>query len=242
MLPPIIGIIPSRKVDPPGAAIYILEAYIQAVASAGGAPLVIPLGLPEDTLAAIAQRLDGVLFSGGGDVHPDRYGGAMHPKVDQVDPDRDRVELFIFQEILRSQMPFLGICRGYQVINVALGGNLYEDVLDLHPAALDHRYQPGASRAHLAHPVAISPGSRLACILDQERVLVNSMHHQGVRLLAPSLRNTAVAPDGLIEAFELPDHPFGLAVQWHPECLQEHSTMQRLFQAFIRAAGEHRSA
>ena len=235
---PLIGITPSRKIDPQGAhQIFVPEAYVQAVTAAGGAPLVIPLGLPEAQLAEILPRLDGVLFSGGGDVHPDRYASRMHPLVDGVDLDRDRVELYTFQAVTQRQTPFLGICRGFQVINVALGGTLYEDILEQYPGGLDHRRGKKA-RNTLAHSVAVAPGSQLAKLMGQPAVRVNSMHHQGVRKLAPGLQATATAPDGIIEAFELTGYSFGLAVQWHPECLPELSEMRRLFEAFVQAAGE----
>jgi putative glutamine amidotransferase len=237
MTMPRIGITPSRRVEPARSTqISVPEAYVQAVTAAGGAPFIIPLGLPEAVLAEIIPTLDGILFSGGGDVHPGVYGSQDHPLVDGVDHDRDRVELDAFSLASKRQLPFLGICRGFQLINVALGGTLYEDILDQHPGALDHRYQDGNSRSYLAHPVAVSPGSCLAEILGQTTVDVNSMHHQGVRSLAAGLQASAAAPDGIIEAFEMPGHPFGMAVQWHPECLQEHQPMQRLFQAFVKAA------
>jgi putative glutamine amidotransferase len=236
MTVPVIGIIPSRKIISDGTdQIYLPESYILAVADAGGAPLVIPLGLPEALLNEVLPRLDGLLFSGGGDVHPERYGSQMHPAVSSVDKDRDRVELYVFHETLRQRKPFLGICRGFQVINVALGGTLYEDILDQHPDGLDHRHQPGKSRHYLAHRVTVEPDSRLGAILGQKSVSVNSMHHQGVRQLASELAASAWAPDGIIEGFELPDQPFALAVQWHPECLQEHASMRALFRAFVAA-------
>jgi len=236
---PIIGITPSRKIDPEGGnTIYAPETYIRAVAEAGGAPLMIPLGLSEAALSAVLTGLDGVLFSGGGDVHPDRYGGSMHPKVDYVDPDRDRVELFLFAETTRRRLPFLGICRGFQVINVALGGTLYEDILDQHPGGLDHRRQSPQSSAKLVHTVEVQPDSCLGAILEGGTVKVNSLHHQGVRVLAPGLQVSAAAPDGIIEAYELPGYPFGLAVQWHPEWLTDQPGMRRLFRAFNEAAGK----
>lgn len=240
MTPPLIGIIPSRRTDADGAtSVNLPETYIQAIVSAGGAPVVIPLGLDEDTLRSIASRLDGLLFSGGGDVHPERYGSVMHTAVHSIDTDRDRVELFLLQETIKQQTPFLGICRGLQVINVGLGGTLYEDILDQHPNAIDHRSQPGKPRHYLAHPVEVVLESQLGRILGAQKVEVNSLHHQGIRRLAPGLRSTATAPDGIIEAFELPDYPFGLAVQWHPECLPDHPAMRRIFQAFIQAAAAH---
>jgi putative glutamine amidotransferase len=239
MQPPLIGIVASRQKMKNGTTrIYLPEDYVQSVLHAGGLPVIIPLGLPAAALAEIAAQLDGVLYSGGGDMSPDRYGGSGHPKVSSVDPDRDQVELDLFQDIYRTRLPFLGICRGFQVINVALGGTLYEDVLAMHPGAQRHQFSKDFPRNHLAHSVQVSEGTRTAEILGQPIIEVNSMHHQGVRRLADGLQATAFAPDGLIEAFEMPGYPFGMAVQWHPECLQEHAAMRRIFESFVRAAGD----
>jgi putative glutamine amidotransferase len=234
---PLIGIttahIPS-KTDLPLVAVN--TAYTQAVARAGAAPVLIPLGLPGDILGDILARLDGILFTGGGDVETRRYGGEDHPRVGDVDTDRDRVEILLVEEVTRRGVPFMGICRGIQVINVALGGTLYSDITDQHPGALKHDYFPDWPRDYPAHVVEIAADSRLASILGAQRLEVNSLHHQAVRQPAPSLRVLAHAPDGIIEAFELPDHPFGLAVQWHPEWLQEHEAMRTLFRTFVEAA------
>jgi putative glutamine amidotransferase len=142
----------------------------------------------------------------------------------------------LVQEALTQGKPFLGICRGLQVINVALGGSLYEDLLDQHPNALKHNRFPEEARDFLAHSVKIDEDSRLSNILSAEGAEVNSLHHQGIRQLAPQLRATAHAPDGVIEAVEAPAHPFGLAVQWHPEWLQAHLAMRALFEKFVMAA------
>jgi putative glutamine amidotransferase len=215
----------------------LTEAYIQAIQRAGGAPLLIPLGLPPETLDEIAGRLDGIVFTGGGDVRPERYGNLMHPLVNEVDPDRDEVEIHLLETCLDEKLPFLGICRGIQVINVAMGGTLYEDILDQHPGAMRHSYFPEYPRQHRAHPVEIVPGSRLAAILGAASLPVNSMHHQGLARLANGIQASACAPDGIVEAFELPSHPFGIAVQWHPEWMNDDDSMDNLFQEFIRAAG-----
>jgi putative glutamine amidotransferase len=122
------------------------------------------------------------------------------------------------------------------VINVALGGSLYEDLGNQFPGALQHDNDLQYRRDYLAHPVSLVQGSRLSDILGVNELPVNSLHHQGIRRLAPALEATAHAPDGVIEGIELPQHPFGLAVQWHPECLQEHAPMRRLFQEFVSAA------
>ena len=129
-------------------------------------------------------------------------------------------------------------CNFFVAINVGMGGSLYEDILDQRPGALRHQYFPDWPRNHLAHTVQVEEQSRLAQILETTNIQVNSLHHQGVKELAPGLKPTAFAPDGIVEAFELPGHPFGLAVQWHPEWLQEHLPMQALFRSFVQAASD----
>ena len=214
----------------------VTEAYVQAVLMAGANPVLVPLGLPDDRLQGLLARLDGILFSGGGDIHPQRYGAQPHPLVNTVDEDRDRVEIALVRQAVESEKPFLGICRGLQVVNVALGGSLYEDLLEQHPNSLKHDHFPDEARDFLAHSVSIDKGSQLSDILGAAEMDVNSLHHQGIRLLAPPLRAAAHAPDGVIEAVEALVHPFGLAVQWHPEWLQAHLAMRALFERFVRAA------
>jgi putative glutamine amidotransferase len=234
---PLIGITSARVLN--NAKIHVMsaaEAYVQAVYKAGGLPVLIPLGIADTDLEALLARLDGLLFTGGGDIAPERYGGQPHPRVYDIDPDRDQIEIELVSRAAQQGMPFLGICRGFQVINVAFGGSLYEDILDQHPGALKHDYFPGYPRDQIVHPVTVTPGSRLAEILGQTEVAVNSLHHQGVRQVPGSLSLTALAPDGIPEAVELLDHPFGLAVQWHPEWLQAHAPMRGLFAAFVGAA------
>lgn len=237
MSQPLIGITASRihnHADEP--VIALNEAYSRAVARSGATPLTIPLGLSQEALLELLSRLDGVLFSGGGDVETSRYHGLDHPRVGEVDPDRDRIEILLAGQVVQRGLPFLGICRGIQVINVALGGTLYSDVADQHPGAVRHDSSPDIPRDHPAHEVEIAPGSRLAQILGVNRVATNSLHHQAVRQLAPGLTACAYTLDGLLEAFEIPDHPFGLAVQWHPEWMPDSLPMQALFRSFSGAA------
>jgi putative glutamine amidotransferase len=230
---PLIGLTASR--NPDNATLTINEVYIQAVIQAGGAPVLMPLGVSEPSLGEILSRLDGIIFTGGGDVEPARYGADNgHPKLGEVDVDRDRVELFLYHEAARRGLPFLGICRGIQLINVAMGGTLYVDIADQRPGAIQHDYH-GYPRKFLAHSVAVED-HRLAGILGSTQVEVTSFHHQGVEKLAGAFRATAYSPDGLIEALELPGYPFGLAVQWHPECMLDVPSMQNLFRAFIEAS------
>jgi putative glutamine amidotransferase len=235
---PIIGVTTSRVKNNKGyPTLTVMEAYTSAVSKAGAAPVMIPLGLPAESLPSIVARLDGILFTGGGDIRPQVYGSQDHPKVSLIDDDRDRVELDLFHHLYQSGKPFLGICRGIQMINVALGGSLYEDILDQQPGSLNHDRSHYA-RNYLAHPVDVVENSRLGHILGSPQVEVNSLHHQGIRDLAKGVIATACAPDGLIEAFEVPDYSFGLAVQWHPEWLQEHQPMRDLFRAFVQAAAD----
>lgn len=232
---PLIGLTTSRIRNASGLPTYSANvAYTKSIVNGGGIPVLIPSNLSDDDLDVLLSRLDGILFTGGYDIDPRQYGNQPHPKVEGIDVDRDRVELHLVQSIVQVEKPFLGICRGCQVINVALGGSLYEHLPEQFPGSIQHdrHDQP---RNYLAHPVKINPQSQLAKIHGSVDVRVNSLHHQGVHQLASTLHATATAPDGLIEAFELPDYPFGLAVQWHPEELQEYEPMRRLFEAFIQA-------
>jgi putative glutamine amidotransferase len=165
-----------------------------------------------------------------------------HPTAHDVDVVRDRLEIALAQRVVKEGKPFLGICRGFQVLNVALGGSLYEDILDQHAGALKHDYFPNYPRTYLAHGMQVAAGSRLASILGVTALETNSLHHQGVRQVGDGLITTAHAPDGIAEAVELPEHPFGLAVQWHPEWMQEHAPMRQLFQAFVAAARQAKPA
>lgn len=238
---PLIGLTTFRKDSGRGYQfLAVTEAYVQALSAAGAIPVLIPLGLSEADLDDLRPRLDAILLTGGGDIDPAEFGGAPHPAVYEVDPDRDRVELHLTRHVVGLGMPFLGICRGLQVLNVALGGTLYTHISDQHPGAIRHDYWPEHPRDRISHPVRVEESTVLADILDNPLLEVNSLHHQGIRDLAPGLKASAYAPDGLIEAVELPDHPFGLAVQWHPEWLSGPYRTPALFEAFVKAAANGR--
>ena len=218
MKAPVIGITSFRASNTYGyPRVCVNEAYVASLSQAGAVPLIIPLGLDEDQLEAITERIDGILFSGGGDVHPVRYGSQPHPLVDGVDEDRDRVELFLFSKSIARRIPLLGICRGLQLINVAVGGDLYEDICDQHPGSLQHQSPADWPREQVAHSVRIEQESQLSAIFGQSELPVNSLHHQGIKRIGEGLQATAFAPDGIIEAFEIADYPYGIGVQWHPE-------------------------
>ncbi len=238
MKTPLIGLTTynqTNKSNFPIAA--LMHKYIDAIAEAGGAPLLIPSGLQAEALETIFDRLDGVLFTGGGDVAIERYGGQSHPDVSGVDPARDAVEIELVRLAVARGKPFLGICRGIQVVNVALGGTLYTHIPDQRSGALKHNYDSGSQREYLAHRVQIEPESRMAEIFGVTDFEVNSLHHQGILQSAPGLKPVGYAPDGLIEAAELRGHVFGMAVQWHPEWLTAYEHARRLFRAFVEAAG-----
>jgi putative glutamine amidotransferase len=234
--PPLIGITVHPDDDEDRHNLdRLLALIVQGVELAGGLPVLIPLGLSEATLRALYQRLGGVLFSGGGDLDPVLYGATLHPTLGGVSAERDRTELALVRWAVDEARPFFGICRGQQLLNVALGGTLYRDISE-HAGALKHTYDGQTESTLRSHEIQVEEETRLARILNTPVLTVNSLHHQAVRVVASPLTISARAPDGLVEAVELPHHPFGLAVQWHPECLLDAPEMRRLFEAFVAAA------
>jgi len=235
MARPLIGITTNPTDAPDRDSLdNLLQAIVQGVERAGGLPVLIPLELGPPTLRALYERLDGVLLPGGGDVNPRLYGADVTEAVGGVDADRDRVEMDLARWVVADNKPVFGICRGSQVLNVALGGSLYVDTDD-HADAERHAYYPDLPFDLRPHDVSLAPDSRLAQIVGRPTLAVNSLHHQAIRKVAPALRVVARAPDGMVEAVEIEGHPFGLAVQWHPEALPDAPEMRALFEAFVRA-------
>jgi putative glutamine amidotransferase len=237
MRKPVIGISSFRTDSSLGYHfISVTEAYFEAIYAAGALPVILPVGLSNTDLDTLRGSVDGIILTGGGDINPDLFKGEPHPRVARIDDDRDRADLHLAKSIIDNRVPFLAICRGMQVLNVCLGGTLYTHVSDQHPGADRHDYWPEFPRDRISHPIRVEEGSTLSEILGQPIVPVNSLHHQGIRDLADGLKPTAYAPDGLIEAVELENHPFGLAVQWHPEWLTAEHSMPALFDALVKAA------
>ena len=223
------------------------QRYLHAVVAHGGLPVMIPLlARDEPTLRALFDRLDGVLIPGGVDLDPASFGESRHPLCGRVDQDRDEVELALTRWAIAERKPLFGLCRGLQVINVALGGTLYQDISAQRPDSLKHDYFPNAgyARDYLAHDVELAPGSRLRDLLGAASQPVNSMHHQAIRDVAPGLVVSATAPDGVVEAVELDrGDQFLLGVQWHPESIEfVDPACRHLFAGFIYAASRHRHA
>jgi putative glutamine amidotransferase len=234
---PVIGLTTNRGKDEYGYPnINLSRFYVSAILGAGGTPILIPSELPDASRRELFDRLDGILFTGGGDIACERFSGVPHPRVNDVDESRDDIEFAFLHWAASEGKPFLGICRGFQVINAALGGTLFTHIADQVPGAIKHDYFiPDWPRDYLAHTVSVDKGTRLAEILGATEFPVNSRHHQGADKIAAMLKVVAHAPGGLVEGLELPCHPFGIAVQWHPEGLTDRPEAQRLFQAFVEA-------
>jgi putative glutamine amidotransferase len=185
-------------------------------------------------LRTLYDLADGILLPGGPDVNPERYGQAYHETCKPASPERDETELTLARWTMDDGKPLFAICRGIQVLNVALGGSLYQDIQALIPGTGKHDWYPNYPRDLRPHTVAVDSGSRLARILEATSLPVNSLHHQALKDVAPDLTVVARSPDGVIEAVEAPDQPFGVAVQWHPEELaRDDPRAQQLFDAFV---------
>lgn len=245
---PIIGITANYMFD--GSAEYaegigapdqewqlLADDYITSVKRAGGIPLILPV-IKEEGDRAVTLRLldcvDGVLFSGGSDVDPLRFGAVTKGKTGKLIPERDEQEFFLFRHVLeKTGKPVLGICRGAQLFNAAMGGTLIQHIPDL---GLAPHTLPMYPRAQASHWVTIAPDSRLSRIVGTDRLGVNSFHHMAVEQCAPGIRAVAWSEDGIIEAIEL-EHPgdrFFLAVQWHPEMMAEKNAVQQnILTAFV---------
>jgi putative glutamine amidotransferase len=212
------------------------RAYTDSLIRAGAAPALLPQTNDLEVLRALYQKLDGLLLPGGEDIDPKHYGEAVHENCGKITAERDETELALARWATKEGKPLMAICRGIQVINVALGGSLYQDIETQVPDTLQHAWSPGFPRDRRSHPVTVTAGSRLAAIVGAASLQVNSMHHQAIKHMAPGLGATAHAPDGLVEAVEVIDHPFALAVQWHPEELAAtDAASQHLFNALILA-------
>jgi putative glutamine amidotransferase len=223
---PIIGIAPCRS----------LPDYVESVRRAGGEPRVLdPL---RDNPEQVTAEIEGLLLTGGVDVDPARYGEERHPAVQNVELDRDAFEFSLIAHARQARLPVFGICRGLQVMNVAMGGTLVQDIPTQTSGSLEHTI--ASPPCAIAHEIWVSRGSRLWTLMqekmvDADTLSVNSRHHQAIKTLAPGFEVTATAPDGVVEAIECPNATFCLGVQWHPENFWRTGEFRPLFEGFIEA-------
>ncbi len=235
MIKPIIGIgsdVQSPEGERERAFTYL--TYVEAVRRAGAIPVLIP-PQPENA-DQLMRELDGFLLAGGDDCDPAVYGEERHPTVDPMDVRRQANDLALAEAARKHDVPMLGICLGLQVMNVAAGGTLIQDIDSQHDTEIRHASIP-EDRAR--HDVIIEKGTQLAGVLPALELNVNSSHHQAIRKVGQGLRVTALAPDGIVEGVEDPKHPFYLGVQWHPEDMTAEKSGSALFTAFIEAARKH---
>ncbi|MBI2189528.1 MAG: gamma-glutamyl-gamma-aminobutyrate hydrolase family protein [Acidobacteria bacterium] len=217
-----------------------LHDYEESVRRAGGEPWV--LDLATDRAADVVARASGILLTGGGDIEPSLYGEAPHPTFAAAEAGRDAYEIELVRRALEADVPVFAICRGVQVLNVARGGTLIQDIPSQVASALQHKREGAADPAFtLAHEVWLEPGSRLELLMrdtltDIESCQVNSRHHQAIKSTGEGLVTVATAPDGIIEAVEDPSRRFCLGVQWHPENFYRTGEFRALFEEFVRAA------
>lgn len=209
--------------------------YFEAIWKAGGTPMLIP-NIP-GAAGEYVERCDGILLIGGGDIDPTTYtDDPVHKTVYGIDTERDDIEFAVYRAARERRAPILGVCRGIQVVNVAHGGTLYQDIAGEASHAQRHN---NPDHSPVFHDVVVSEGSRLAAVMENRRVTTNSYHHQAVRTLGNELRATGATEDGLVEALEDTEYPFLLAVQWHPELLiDEYREHLALFEALVDAALE----
>lgn len=214
------------------------SSYIRAIIHAGGVPFLIPLEARDEVLRVLFERADGIFLTGGGDIAPEFFGETPILSLEDVQSARDELEFVLVRWALEENKPLFGVCRGIQVMNVAAGGSLYQDIASQCPDANRHDYFYSADypRDFLAHSIAIEPGSRLGAALSADRLPVNSLHHQALKHVPSVYQVVAQSPDGIVEGIEVTDHPFAVGVQWHPEELvASQEAAQRLFSAFADA-------
>jgi putative glutamine amidotransferase len=212
-------------------AALMVQTYIEMMVAAGCLPILLP---PQPDIEEVVHRLDGLLLPGGGDLDPALYSAPKHPETGRLNPRRDAAEVALAGAAVRTGLPVLGVCRGLQILNVHLGGTLHQHLPDI-VGHKGHEPEPGVFGPQ---PVRLEPGSQIAKILDAETARVPCHHHQAIDRLGDGLTVTARSDDGLIEAVELADHPFAVAVQWHAE--EEGGGADSLFRALVEAADRHR--
>lgn len=218
---------------------YLAKAYSDAVFQAGGIALLIPYTVEDHVIQQLSLKLDGLILTGGGDIDPTLFDEEPHPGLGQIVPDRDEMEIALIEQFMEQNKPILGICRGCQILNIALGGDMYQDLTAQKQTILQHAQK--APRYHASHTITIVEDTLLHSIYQKGLSKVNSFHHQSVRNVVEPFRVSAVSRDGVIEAFESKEHRFVMGVQWHPEDMVKNDPdAYRLFGAFVDACSKRK--
>lgn len=230
---PLIGITSSKiSLDSPYYGGYVADGYFTGIAEAGGIPLIIPLVEEQEVWREIIERMDGLIFTGGLDIHPQFYGEGLHPKIGELYPFRDRQEIAAARYAMELDKPIIGICRGCQVLNVAKGGSLYQDINSQREGCYLHTQT--APRDEGSHYIEIAGDSRLYEVFGARSLFTNSFHHQAVKELAAGFRKVAETKDGILEGFESEKHTFVMGIQFHPEMMwHTHTEMLKLAHYFL---------
>lgn len=227
---PIIGVLPLY--DKEKESIWMLPGYLDGIRNAGGIPFILPYEISDEDLIELDKKIDGYLFTGGDDINPKLYKEEQSEYVTDYNDIRDSLEARIYKIAKEEDKAILGICRGIQIINVLEGGNLYQDLDAYHPSKVHHRIKDKK------HPVYLLHNSPLKELVDDIYIDVNSLHHQGVKRIAQTLKGMAVSEDGIVEALYHPKMKFIWAVQWHPEYMLEDKVSKKIFEIFILKAME----
>ena len=233
-----IGIVDTAPTDFHDIA---FPPYCKGVEGCGASYRVLNWTTNEKDFDEYIASCDGFIFTGGDDIDPVHYGEVKLPECGDITPDRDAFELNFFPRVLKSKKPILAICRGFQVLNVVLGGTLWQDIPSQVSNTYDHQPDPLEMIAVRTHNVVFVQNTKLRSILKTNKAKMNSMHHQGVKTLGNGLLLSAVSTDGIPEAFEMPDHKFVIGVQWHPEWLFPQDDSHALFSALIKASEEFKN-
>ena len=232
-----VAVTASIRLDGDTSRVRLTAAYVTALESAGLVPLIVPPLSSASAAAAILDSVSGLVLTGGEDIDPARYGEKRHEKIRSINAARDATEIALIEEAKARGKPILAICRGIQILNVALGGTLVQDI----PSQLDTKiaHDEDSPRNSRSHEISIEPGSLIAKAVGTEHCTVNSFHHQSVKRVADGMRVTARSPDGVIEGLESTDDWWVIAVQWHPEEMTDSPEPwdRGLFKAFAQQLG-----
>ncbi|MEL7623072.1 MAG: gamma-glutamyl-gamma-aminobutyrate hydrolase family protein [Clostridiales bacterium] len=242
MMKPVIGVVPSLQLLDARYSYTMRPNNAEAISDHGGLPLLLPYTEDESALSQILSLVDGIYFTGGCDILPSYFGEEPIQTLGSLCPPRDAFEIALYRLASAADMPMFGVCRGMQIMNIAAGGSIYQDLYAQLPKAGCHS-QKDLPGEFAFHSIGLSPGCKMAQLLGAEKLAVNSFHHESVKDTAPGYRISAAAPDGVIEGMESQTLTYSLAVQWHPEYMYGKSPLfGRLYSSFVEAAAVYRDS